>query len=649
MKLAVIYVVYDQSETEVKDFENHIKRLNLRDYKIYRIDNGKDNRGYAAGVNAGLKQGLSDGADIFIVANTDITLSDFTEKIILAPQESFDIWGFGFRQKGKTYYGGGLDSWRMSASLEDKKPKARFAETSFVSGSFMVIKREVVEKIGLWEEDYFLYYEDVDYCVRAKRAGFKVGIDSTVLYDHHEVSTTVLDRKKYYLATSRIKFFLSFSSLKQKIYEMIRLPKTVIEEFHILPYALKHNPFLVNFLSLNASSLMNKFMSFVLFLVLVRTVSVSDYGIYSLVWAQVALFGPLVDFGTTSYGIVHLGSGQTKKLNDLFSFRLFLAVAVFLLTIALSFFMKFSSRLIFFIFLTSFSIFATMFSGSYLILTSLLQKLYASSLLSVGFNFVLISSLIISLLTTHSIGSIFWIIFIVYSGYAFVNAIRIKSELGKLKFDFHPGIWIEIAKKSYIYVLIGLFASLYFKIDVFILQFFKGEAAVGIYSAGYKFLDALILIAASYNISATPLLASLRKKSLHLMISRMKKDLIFLTLIGGVISFGIFICAPYLLPLVLKDAYIHSITVLRIAIFALPLILLTSVFLNALYVMNKAYIVVGVFFVQAIVNGMLNFIFIPHYSYIAASYITVLSELINLALVATFFIYSISKNHEHIA
>jgi GT2 family glycosyltransferase len=49
-------------------------------------------------------------------------------------------------------------------------------ETKWVSGCCMLIKREVIEKIGVLDPDYFNNYEDVDYCLRAKKAGFEIAI-----------------------------------------------------------------------------------------------------------------------------------------------------------------------------------------------------------------------------------------------------------------------------------------------------------------------------------------------------------------------------------------------------------------------------------------------------------------------------------------
>jgi|SRR3989344_5825534 len=57
--------------------------------------------------------------------------------------------------------------------LHDQYPN-RGIEVDAVSGAYMLINREVFERIGLFDEKFFMYLEDIDFCVRAKQSGFKV-------------------------------------------------------------------------------------------------------------------------------------------------------------------------------------------------------------------------------------------------------------------------------------------------------------------------------------------------------------------------------------------------------------------------------------------------------------------------------------------
>lgn len=57
-------------------------------------------------------------------------------------------------------------------------------EVDWVGGTFMLIRKEVIEKIGLFDDDFFMYFEDVDLCIRTKKAGFSVKINPEVAIMH---------------------------------------------------------------------------------------------------------------------------------------------------------------------------------------------------------------------------------------------------------------------------------------------------------------------------------------------------------------------------------------------------------------------------------------------------------------------------------
>ncbi len=61
-----------------------------------------------------------------------------------------------------------LGSYNMLATPEDQEQ-----EVDSVVGAFMMVRRDVIEKIGNWDEDFFMYGEDIEYCYRAKQAGYR--------------------------------------------------------------------------------------------------------------------------------------------------------------------------------------------------------------------------------------------------------------------------------------------------------------------------------------------------------------------------------------------------------------------------------------------------------------------------------------------
>lgn len=640
MKVAVIVTLFHTSKSEVNRLKSEITNLGFADYHIYWIDNTVNGRGYASGVNEGIHKGMKDGADIFVICNPDISLNGLTSSNLLEGKNHFDIWGLAMKQKNETYYGGEIDRWRLSGGLRKLKPKPRFGEVDFVTGSLIMLSRETVKKIGYFDESYFMYYEDVDYCHRAQRQGLRVGIDSQNTYTHFETSDRNV-RKDYFLAKNRFRFLLKYGNILQKIREFIRTPRTIIEERELILSVLFQSSFIRNFFSLNASAFINKALHFFLFITMIRYIPLKDYGIYTLAWAHVTILSPLVDFGTTSYGMVYLPREGKEKVHSLFTLRFFLSLFIFIITLLLAYLFHYQTSIIFYIFLVSFVIFYNMTSGMYLIITSIKEEMVKTSAISVITNAIMIGCMIISTYLFRDIGVIMGVASFFYIAYSFLYLYLIQGLTHKLKMVIEVREWVSIVKKSYVFVLVSLFAGIYFKIDVFILNFLKGTSAVGIYSSGYKFFEAMILFASSYNMLSASIFSKTVLDQKARLLPKVVKHVLFLSLIGfGVVLFTQLL-GNIFLPHILKGNYAQATDVVKIVIWALPLILFNSIFLNLLYVSELSHLAVGLFIFISIVNAILNFIFVPHFSYIASSYITVFSELVNLVilLIVVFGIY----------
>ena len=226
-KIGFIIILYKTPNEERDRLENEIGEMRLEHYALYFIDNSNNSKGYAAGINEGIRKGLLEDCTDFVALNPDISLTSITAETVLKVSGEFDVWGLGMRQNNTIYYGGEIDTWRMSGGLAQNSPRVRYASVDFVSGSLMGFSKRVVQTIGLWDESYFMYYEDVDYCERARRAGFEVGVDSYIVYEHFEISKENKEKKNW-IALSRWSYFWKYANIKQKIREIFRLPKTIL-------------------------------------------------------------------------------------------------------------------------------------------------------------------------------------------------------------------------------------------------------------------------------------------------------------------------------------------------------------------------------------------------------------------------------------
>lgn len=183
---------------------------------------GATNRGYSGGNNLGLVQ--SD-AEIAVLVNPDIEAPpDWLRTLVAAMVADPDIGVAGCLlcdADGTVQHAGGrvnapialtdhLGRGEPDAGRFTPAGGAAVADVDYVIGAAMAIRRAVRARIGGLDETFFLYYEDVDYCFRARAAGFRVVYVPTPPVIHHESVTTGKESQFYLeqLHTSRWRFLV---------------------------------------------------------------------------------------------------------------------------------------------------------------------------------------------------------------------------------------------------------------------------------------------------------------------------------------------------------------------------------------------------------------------------------------------------------
>lgn len=182
----------------------------------------KDNLGYSGGNNLGIKKAFEEKADYIFILNPDTTIdSKAIENLALAAERSSaGILGpkVLFDDKKTIWFAGGiLDIANVLGKHRgvDERDSGQYdkeEETDYITGGMFFIKREVLEKIGLFDEKYFLYLEDSDLCLRAKRAGFKIFYAPKAVVYHKNAQSTGLGSslQDYYITRNRLLFAAKF-------------------------------------------------------------------------------------------------------------------------------------------------------------------------------------------------------------------------------------------------------------------------------------------------------------------------------------------------------------------------------------------------------------------------------------------------------
>lgn len=81
-------------------------------------------------------------------------------------------------------------------------------EAHYLAGNNLVVKRRVVEEVGLLDPGYRSYYEETDWCARMIRAGYRLIYTPHATIEHQELGSTGLETNRYYMERNRVRFAL---------------------------------------------------------------------------------------------------------------------------------------------------------------------------------------------------------------------------------------------------------------------------------------------------------------------------------------------------------------------------------------------------------------------------------------------------------
>jgi GT2 family glycosyltransferase len=212
-KVDIILLNYKGADDTLSLLRN-LSEIEYPNYRVILIENGSDdnsaerlkavesrypdwkfiynekNLGFSGGCNQGIRIAMAEGAEFVLLLNNDTeVMRDFLTPLVelskkhdaitggliyYHPEGIERIWSFG----GKLTFGavpghlGLLNKQLKSEELPVEKI------TDWVPGCCMLIPAKVIVAVGLFDEDYFAYVEDVDFCFRAKKEGYRAYVTS---------------------------------------------------------------------------------------------------------------------------------------------------------------------------------------------------------------------------------------------------------------------------------------------------------------------------------------------------------------------------------------------------------------------------------------------------------------------------------------
>lgn len=391
-----------------------------------------------------------------------------------------------------------------------------------------------------------------------------------------------------------------------------------------------------------AANIITKLIAFFLSIYLARYLGVADFGIYNFAMTYLSFF-----VITSGFGLDLVSIKRISRNKDLASEIVGNVLAVRLLTSTLSIFLciflfaisdPFPMSLYYISFLSlaiifqsiSYlleSIFQSYLKMQYIAITTIIQKIIL---------FVLVVFVVVS---GKNLAFIFLAVVIAEALRTLLNYYFI-TDVVQINVQTNFSIWKKLITESIPFFFGAAFYSLYMRVDVLMLSYMSDNLAVGLYSAAYKLTDPFIFLPMVLSSILVPVLSQKFSTKSHSFKKHYATALRYTFIIMLPIALNFTVFSDFIISIVYGVIFADSSVALKIISFSLLISSLCTIQSSILISSDKQSVNTRNIAFACIFNIVLNFIFIPKYSYIGASFTTLLSSFFLFIL----GVYSVEKD-----
>lgn len=397
-----------------------------------------------------------------------------------------------------------------------------------------------------------------------------------------------------------------------------------------------------NTLVLSISQMSSFLIAFFYTIALARYLGSDGFGTLSFALAFAGIISLIADLGINTFVVKEVAKDKSlaeKYLGNLFIVKVILSL-ISLLSVLLIFSIldyPFETKLVIYMIVLSVLIYslANIFNSIF----QAYEKMEYQSFGQILYTILMFGGIYFSIIQGYNI-IIFAIIYLISSLFILIFNISVciwKFSPLRLKMDLNFSK--NKTKEAMPFGVNSIFVAVYVSIDSVILSFIQGNQAVGWYSAAYKIVNVLMIIQIVSNIAIFPVMTKFHiqsKNSLKKLVDNYFKLMLIISFPLGV---GITILSKNIILLIYGIPYTNSIIALQILIWSGVFTFLYTAFAQLFLSINKQNVLIKITGICMIENILLNLIFIPKFSYIGASFITVITEFTLLIL-----IFIVSKN-----
>lgn len=203
----------------------------LMDVPGRHLVTSQENLGFGGGSNRGARAAISAGCTEIMLLNPDMVVT--TDAVRKLAQEARDDPGSIIsptirRPDGSTWFAGGQIDMRSGVTTTRPRPGDQ-PDDSWLTGACMVMSTSLWIEIGGFDEDYFMYWEDIDLSRRATELGHGLRVMDGVHVTHEVGGTQGADRKSnlyaFYVCRNRLLFIANHGDRLQRLRWLLHTPR----------------------------------------------------------------------------------------------------------------------------------------------------------------------------------------------------------------------------------------------------------------------------------------------------------------------------------------------------------------------------------------------------------------------------------------
>lgn len=385
-----------------------------------------------------------------------------------------------------------------------------------------------------------------------------------------------------------------------------------------------------------AASLMIKIVSFVFSVLVVRQLGAQDYGEYAAVLAFVSTFAIFSDLGLATLSVRQVARWRDQpdwreRSGDLYanvvSLRLVLSLFTSVAVIAFAWITGRQVMIIGAIALNSLSLFLYAVQGANESMLAGFERLDAVSSLKVISQVVfLIAGAVVLVVKAGYYGLIGANLLSVL-----VLAILCQRSLRGFHLRFarpSPAVWLPLLKASLPLGIIGFALGLSYKLDSVLLNIYRGDTETGFYNAAYNLIFTAVMLSNVFNTSLFPSMtrrAASHPAEMPRIIERVFRYLFVAAL---PVAVGGWALSGQIIPFLYTSSFAEAVPAFSILIWVVPWMYVSEFFGYLILIQDREKSVARAIIISSGFNGLMNLILIPRYGFMAASVMTVLTEIL---------------------